>query len=379
MRHKYPKKRMDLEGTVVQQMDYIQWRIHQIQNREKQPLHLLFADLTPAFDRIPRKWLFDSIRLCFSESESVKLFDILGTLYHKTALTYQEAQASFLVTSGVRQGGPERPYFFNLYIDFVMRVFMNNCKKDDSIRFFNHQYGINARSTPTEQRLRMRNENVKLWGSSTVPWCGYANDLILFMLEIHSLQRATAILDEVFTNHSHCVNVSKTETMILNHMLLQDEYPDSIISLCNVALQSSTEFKYCGSYISQNEPNMGDITVSETNHCIQMEYAKFDTMANLLQNSKIHIKTRVKFLNSFVRSRFTYSCQNWNLTVIKVEKLDFTYWKLLRRMISVGFKRIGDDYGDFRYKFNDEKVNAIWCTSVLAISFENNKRIMLVT
>ena len=125
-------------------------------------MYLLFADLTLAFDRIPRKWLFDSIRLCFSESESVKLFDILGTLYHKTALTYQQAQASFLVTSGVRQGGPERPYFFNLYIDFVMRVFMNNCKKDDSIRFFNHQYGINARSTPTEQRLRMRNENVKL-------------------------------------------------------------------------------------------------------------------------------------------------------------------------------------------------------------------------
>ena len=101
----------------------------------------------------------------------------------------------------------------------------------------------------------MRNENVKLWGSSTVPWCGYADDLIFFMLDIHSLQRATTILDDVFTNYGLCINVSKTETMILNHMLLEDKYPDSIISLRNAPLQNSTEFKYLGSYISQNERN----------------------------------------------------------------------------------------------------------------------------
>ena len=56
-----------------------------------------------------------------------------------------------------------------------------------------------------------------------------------------------------------------------------------------------------------------------------MAYAKFATIANLLQNSKIHLKTRVKFLNSFVCSRLTYSCQNWNLTLDQFEKLDVTY------------------------------------------------------
>ena len=78
-----------------------------------------------------------------------------------------------------------------------MRVFMNNCKKDDSIWFFKHEYRINESSIAREQRLRTRNENVKLWGSSTVPWCGYAHSLILFMLDIHSLQRAANILDEI--------------------------------------------------------------------------------------------------------------------------------------------------------------------------------------
>ena len=50
------------------------------------------------------------------------------------------------------------------------------------------------------------------------------------MLDVHSLQRTTTILDEVFTNYGLCINVSKTETMILNHMFLEDEYPDTIIS-----------------------------------------------------------------------------------------------------------------------------------------------------
>ena len=98
---------------------------------------MLFVDLTAAFDRIARKWLFDSIRLRFPEGESVKLFDILGKLYQKISLTYQEAQVTFLIISGLRHGVPESTCLFNLYIDFVTRVFMNNCTKDDSTRFLN--------------------------------------------------------------------------------------------------------------------------------------------------------------------------------------------------------------------------------------------------
>ena len=221
-------------------------RIRQISNRKKIPLYLLFACLTATFDRMQRKWLLDSIRLRFPEGEHVKLFyfDILGNLYQKTSLTYQEAQVTFLITSGVHQGDPESPCFFNLQVDFVMHVFMSNCMQDDAIRFFKHQFRINARSISREQRLRMHNENVQLWGSSTVLWCSYADNLTLFMLAIHSLQRATTIFDKLFTNYGRCIHVSKTQTMVLNYMLLEHEYHDTIISLRNVPLQNSTEFKY---------------------------------------------------------------------------------------------------------------------------------------
>ena len=65
-------------------------------------------------------------------------------------------------------------------------------------------------------------------------------------------------------------------------MLLEAEYPDTSIIFCHVTLKNSTKFKYLGSYISQNKPNMRDI---EINHCKQMAYAEFVSMTNLLQNS----------------------------------------------------------------------------------------------
>ena len=122
-------------------------------------------------------------------------------------------------------------------------------------------------------------KNVKLWGSSTVPWRGYADDLILLMLGINSPQRATTILDEVI-NYGLCINVSKTEAMVLNHMLLclLKMNTLTLIRLRNVPFQNSTKFKYLDSYISQNEPNTWDI---EINHRTQMAYAKF-------QNLKVH-------------------------------------------------------------------------------------------
>ena len=125
--------------------------------------------------------------------------------------------------------------------------------------------------------------------------------------------------------------------MILN---LDTDYPDSIIYIRNVPLKNTVQFKYLGSCISSNEPNTGDIKI---NFHIQMVLGKFASMSNLLnllQNHGIHLSTRVKFLNSFVRSRVrsTYSCQNWNLTTAQFVKLDVTYRTLLWRMVRRGLQ-----------------------------------------
>ena len=123
--------------------------------------------------RLPRR-LKDVLREVLKTSwrrledvlEDVKLLhwrrveDIFKTCLEDVFKTsWRPTNICWVVISGAHQGGPESPCLFNLYIDFVMRVFMNNCMKDDPIRFFKHQYRINLTSISRGQQLRMRNEN----------------------------------------------------------------------------------------------------------------------------------------------------------------------------------------------------------------------------
>ena len=103
------------------------------------------------------------------------MIDILETLYKHTSLTFLETDETFETTSGVRQGGPESPFLFNLYIDFAMRVFINECQ-NKSVGFFEHCFRLNPRSIDRKERLQMRQCNVKNSGKSTLSWCGYADD-----------------------------------------------------------------------------------------------------------------------------------------------------------------------------------------------------------
>ena len=332
-------------------------RIHQISHRKQQPLYLLFVDLSAAFDHIPRKWLFDTIRLRFTDKKSPIMITILEKLYQHTSLTYEGE--SFQTSSGVRQGGPESPFLFNLYLDFVMRLILEKSHQNDDIKFFDHKYRINTSSLSRADRLSTRKKNINLLSLSILPWCGYADDLVLFLKDQESLQIATILLDNVFVKFGLSVNVQKTETMILNHPV-DSPYPNSIVELNECQLSNVSEFKYLGAYLDCNQPNTGE---KEINHRIQLANAKFQQMSNLLQNFRINLKTRILFLNSFVRSRLVYACQNWNLTQQQFDRLDAVYRNLLRRMIRGGFRFVNTDANDYRYAINNNQLHDICGTS----------------
>ena len=333
-------------------------RIQQITNRKKQLLFLLFVDLSAAFDHIPRNWLFGSIKMRFPDNPP-RLFIILEQLYKQTTLTFQESN-TFATTSGVRQGGPESPFLFNLYIDYVMRVFMTEAQSQN-INFYKHCYRLNPRSISREDRLRMRREDLRSWGTTTLPWSGYADDLILFLVKQPDLQNSTNLLDQTFTRFGLEINALKTESMILNYP--EEDYPLSIVKLRNINIKNVKTFKYLGAFIHFDQPNTGDI---EINHRIQLAVSKFTEMTNLLQNFNISLMTRILFLNSYVRSRLTFACQNWNLDAKQVERLNITYRRFLRRMVRGGFRFVDETNNDYRYRINNKRLHEICGTADLA-------------
>ena len=136
-------------------------------------------------------------------------------------------------------------------------------------------------------------------------------------------------------------------------------YPASIVTLNGSSLRNVKEFKYLGSQLHHEQPNTGDV---ELNHRIQLANSKFAEKLNLLQNYNIRLRTRIMFMNSYVRSRLTYGCQNWNLNQTQFDRLDICYRRFLRRMVRGGFRRKEGDE-NFSYKMNDAKLHRLCGTT----------------
>ena len=157
-----------------------------------------------------------------------------------------------------------------------MRIFINNATHAN-IKFYEHHYRINLRSVSREERLSMRSKNQSLEGNVNLPWCGYADDLILFILSQSDLQKATEILYNEFERFGLKINELKTETMIVNCTELG--YPKSIISLRNIPIKNVEKFKYLGAFTKYDQPNTGDVELS---YRIQTAVSKFVEMSTLL-------------------------------------------------------------------------------------------------
>ena len=163
---------------------FITKRIQQISHKMKKPLYALFVDLTAAFDKIERHWLFSSIRQRMPGSQ--KLVDLLQKLYsHTTTALAETPDDIFELILGVRQGGPESPMLYNLYMDYVMRIFKITCTSKN-IEFPKLFYKIPVSATTKERSLV---------GFNMIDWIGYADDLLLVFNDKNHLQDALTLMN----------------------------------------------------------------------------------------------------------------------------------------------------------------------------------------
>ena len=306
---------------------YILKRVHQITDKMKKPAHALFIDLAAAFDHVDRKLMFETVRQRLSPTSDKKLIQLMGSLYsHTTTALTQTPDDAFEVTSGVRQGGPESPPLFNLFMDFVMRVYLENCRSI-GIKFLQLKYRIPVSATQS---------NRTTVGEQPIEWVGYADDLALVFEDVNNLEMGLELLFITFKKNYLEINISKTKTMILNHQYTNKEYPDKLMSLNNSPVENVKTFKYLGCIIKYDEPSAGD---TELELRIDTAQCKFYELGKNMMNFRIMLATRVKILNALVRSRLTYSCQTWTLTKKQASHVNAAYMSMLRKMVKGGYRR----------------------------------------
>ena len=306
-------------------------RIQQVSYRSKKQVFALFVDLSAAFDHVNRDWLFKSLYQRLTAGQSKKLFKLLESIYSftTTALNGHDEDI-FEVLVGVRQGGPESPILCNLFMDYVMRVFLIECKAA-GIKFTKYKYKIPAGASSDERTIV-----IGKYGEHRVTWIGYADDIVLAFDDAYNLKKALILLNDTFKRFQLNINGEKTKTMILNFTGLEELYPDAICELDGYKIKNVKVFRYLGSNIQYNKASTGN---EELNQRIDSAEARYYQHSRKLMNFNICLKTRVSIVNALVRSRLTYGCQVWTLSTEQWRRINSFYCGLLRRMVRGGFKR----------------------------------------
>ena len=89
------------------------YMMNNIIKKSKEPLISIYADLTAAYDHIPRDFLF---RVLDFRLQAPHIIKILQLMYHGTTASIKGMRSVFEVLIGCCQGGQESPVFTNIIL-----------------------------------------------------------------------------------------------------------------------------------------------------------------------------------------------------------------------------------------------------------------------
>ena len=156
----------------------------------------------------------------------------------------------FRIKTAVCQGGPESPTLFNLFMDYIMRVFLYRAKIK-GVKFTKMRYCIPGIATLPKKVFVLGN-----YGEFDFNWIGYADDLVLAFDDLLSLEMGLELLNYTLKEYGMNLNIDKTKTMVLNFQ--GETYPSTLVNLDSQSIENVTVFQYLGSYIHREQTGTGD-------------------------------------------------------------------------------------------------------------------------
>jgi hypothetical protein len=242
--------------------------------------HICFIDLEKAFDRIPRKKMW----------EVLKEYGINGSLLKAIQSTYED-QASvirggtsyFKTNTGVRQGSVLSPILFIIYMDRVMRETMQGTK--DCYQCFAYADDIAQTATTKEGLIFIMNK-----------WI------------------------DAFDRYDLKMSTSKTEYMPVS----RSEH-NSDLQTKNGNIKATNSFTYLGCKLT---------SVNSLEEEIDTRIIKYSKNVGflypLLKERNIPVHVKVHIYTSILRPILLYGSETWTLTTKLKSKLQAAEMRVLR-------------------------------------------------
>lgn len=335
----------------------------QIYHQKREELCVGFIDLKAAFDWIPREFLFKSLKIRnVNENDSVLyLIEILENFYRATYnfMTGDSKESAFKTSSGVRQGASDSPTLFVAYLDFILRIYEMECKREGlGVKI---KYAIPNECTNRAERSHARSSGV-LW----LLWLGFADDLAILANTKEELEKAIQKLYDVFKRFGLQMSMDKTKTMVMCDKS-EAEYPKKLVKVNEEMLENLKTFTYLGQKFEYIDPYTPDCELQGVRkggaNSAYMKNEKF------FKNQEVAMSTRRKVYDSLCRSRLTYACQTWSTTSTKLSSVSAAYNQNLRNLVRGGNSRLmtplipetelrseEDQKYDMAYKMSNERI-----------------------
>ena len=268
----------------------------QIRKATHRRLFALYVDLTAAFDKIPRRYLFEVLR---KRSGSVKLTNILQALYTKNRGNIADSDIWYDITGGTRQGGLESPPSFVWYFDFVMKVIRHAISEEIGTVGVEYLYNIDhflkgKRGAPGNK--------TKLRGIEQFAALLFADDLTELAHDLDTLERILVIMDRECNRFGLYVSFAKTFTQEwpAAHQEITTEPNAESFSVNGNSIINKTVFKALGMNLDNTNPG------AFVTHRIAVASGQFSKYRDVLTDFRIKKWVRIRFLESYVRSTLLY-------------------------------------------------------------------------
>lgn len=267
-------------------------QLHEKRTATNRESHLLFVDLTKAYDTIPLQKLWEVLNETQINTTIIRAIQQLYDGQTSRIKLGNRLSTHFQVSKGLRQGCCLSPTLFNIYINRALKNWRNQC----------HRMGVEL------------SEDRNLY---TVH---FADDQVVLAQEKEDLEFMTRKLLKEYEKWGLTVNQTKTKYLCVGN---QDETPlqledGNVIEICQ-------EYTYLGTTITTSGR-----TEPEIKNRIQQGKKVIGCLNPILWAQNISKKNKKLLFNAVLKNITLYGCEAWQInkqTENDLRVLELDYWR----------------------------------------------------
>lgn len=263
-------------------------------------VYVAFMDMEKAFDRVPRKKIWEVLE---ERNVNSKLIKIVKCMYKETRnkiISKNSMSREFNTKEGVRQGGSLSPLLFIAFMDKIIKE--------------------------TERKVKPFYIGYRFLEKVEIRECAFADDVAIIAGNEKALRENLEIWNQTLQNNSMKMNKSKTKVMVISK-----ERKSLEIKIDNEHIEQVSSFQYLGRALEET----GKQEIEIRNRIEKANKTYYALNKGILNKKEVSRKTKMNVYKAIYRPILTYGCESWVLTKQEKSQIGAIEMKYLRKVRGV--------------------------------------------